>query len=113
MEGGDDILWDLWTSGGSPATEQIDAGIETVDLETVDQSSTKNTTSSETEQDNKDGSEVESAHVTQDTIKKWWQFLDNKLWGYKQEKMKRKLPVNTQLLNCAQDELTVKKRLQE
>ena len=62
--------------GGSPATEQTDAGIETVDLENaLDQSTTKDsttttTTSSETEQDNKDQGDAEPVHVPPDTIVK-------------------------------------------
>ena len=106
--------------GGNPATEQIDAGIETVELENgLDQSATKHstttTTSSETEQDigKNDESDAESEHVPPDTTVKRRQFLDNRLRSYKHEKMKRKLPVNTQLLSCAQEELAVKKRLLE
>ena len=38
------------------------------------------------------------------------QFLDDKLKNYKQEKMKRKLPVDSQLLGCAQEELKIKRQ---
>ena len=89
--------------GGSPATEQIDGGIETVELEDVlDQSAAKDTTATttttssssesaqadsqvqaESEQDinseKNDESDGESAHVPQDTIAKRRQFLDDKL----------------------------------
>ena len=41
------------------------------------------------------------------------QFLDDKLKNYKQEKMKRKLPVDSQLLGCAQEELKIKRQLVE
>ena len=37
--------------------------------------------------------------------------LDAKLTGYKHEKIKQKLPVDTQLLACAREELAIKKRL--
>ena len=33
--------------------------------------------------------------------------------NYKQQKMKRKLPVDTQLLGCAQEELKIKRQLVE
>ena len=55
----------------------------------------------ESEQDinseNNDECDGVSAHVPQDTIAKRRQFLDDKLRSYKHEKMKRKLPVDTQL----------------
>lgn len=123
--------------GGSPATEQIDAGIETVELEdgqstvkdnTATTTTTSNSSSSESTQADSEvqaGSEQDlngersneidgdSTHVPQDTTVKWQQFLDGKLRNYKHEKRKRKLPVDTQLLNCAQEELAIKKRLLE
>jgi len=123
--------------GGSPATEQIDAGIETVELEddqiTVKDNTAATTTSSnssisestqadsevqaESEQDinGEKSNEIDgdSTHEPQDTTVKRRQFLDGKLRNYKHEKMKRKLPVDTQLLNCAQEELAIKKRLLE
>ena len=39
--------------------------------------------------------------------------LDAKLKGYKTEKIKRKLPAESQFLNLAQEELTIKKQLIE
>ena len=58
-------------------------------------------------------SDGESAHVHQDTTAKRRRFLDDKLRSDKHEKMKRKLPVDTQLLNCAQEKLAIKKWLLE
>ena len=37
--------------------------------------------------------------------------LDNRLSNYKQDKLKRKLPVDSQLVSCAQEELQIKRRL--
>ena len=39
------------------------------------------------------------------------EFLDNKLKNYKLDKLKRKLPVDAQILNCTQEELQIKKRM--
>ena len=39
--------------------------------------------------------------------------LDAKLKGYKTEKLKRKLPAESQFLNLAQEDLTIKKQLIE
>jgi hypothetical protein len=41
------------------------------------------------------------------------QLLDSKLDNYRQQKLKRKLPINSQLLTCAKEELKVKKRVIE
>ena len=45
------------------------------------------------------------------TTKQQRELLDEKLKNYKQEKLKCKLPVDTQLLCCAKEELKIKKRL--
>lgn len=45
------------------------------------------------------------------TIKQRRQLLDSKLNNYKQEKLKRKLPVDTQILSCAQEELQIKRQI--
>jgi len=41
------------------------------------------------------------------------ELLNDKLKNFRQEKLKRKLPVDAQLLECAKEELQVKKRLVE
>lgn len=48
-----------------------------------------------------------------ETIRKRKDLLDNKLSAYKHECMKRKLPVDAQLLSCAQEELAIKRKLVE
>ena len=51
--------------------------------------------------------------VQQVTVRKRQELLDEKLKTYKQDKMKRKLPVDSQMLGCAQEELAIKRRLVE
>ena len=137
----------IW--GGSPATEQIDGGIETVELNDDDSTMVTNNSSESTSSST--GGDITSndadigtsdtnslsAHVSDEvrdndeqqdetdqqdeagttddnaTIKKRREFLDEKLKNYRQTKLKRKLPTDAQMLNCAQEELAMKKRLME
>ena len=132
--------------GGSPATEQTDGGIESLEfnadvsnsrgnardlsqLSNVVYLSISGDTSlnenSETLLGDESGgdsfldndeentelepeSNKESGESMKRTVKQWREFLDDKLKNYKQEKLKRKLLVDTQLLGCAQEELKVK-----
>ena len=115
--------------GGSPATNTIPSGIETVEL---DQDETSNSTvysfnessaspasSSILEQDLSDIAELSEApgeaEVSKESssVKERRDLLNAKLKGYKQEKLKRKLPIDSQLLTVAHDELQVKKQLLE
>ena len=52
-----------------------------------------------------------SREPLQSTIQQRRNFLDKKLDNYRQEKLKRKLPIDVQLLNCAHEELEVVGRL--
>ena len=135
--------------GGSPATEQIDGGIESLEfnadvsnsrrnarylsqLSIVVYSSISGDTSFNKNSDTPLGDESagntfldndeenteleresnkESGESMKRTVKQRREFLDDKLKNYKQEKMKRKLPVDTQLLGCAQEELKIKRQL--
>ena len=86
--------------GGSPATEQIATGIESGDLppsvpESAEQPDEKAT--SHSSQD----STIEIAHRRD--------LLAKNPSDYRQKKLKRKLPMDAQLLECAQEELSVKK----
>lgn len=129
----------IW--GGSPATQQIDGGIKTVELiseddpqSTVSDSSDNRTPSTsnpqpsevpadlELEEDDESNDreetqetdhETSSDTADQVTIRKRREFLDEKLKNYRQDKMKRKLPVDAQILGCAQEELAIKRRLVE
>ena len=58
-------------------------------------------------------SNKESGESMKRTMKQRREFLDNKLKNYKQEKLKRKLPVDTQHLGCVQEELKIKRQLVE
>ena len=125
--------------GGSPATEQLDKGLESIDLTIssdsemtppTSNSSTTNSThcddpsgsgilspsSSDDEGDLVSGSKQKSVAtpvISPSTIKHRRQSLANKLGEYKQEKLKRKLPVDAQLLDCAQEDIKIKRRLVE
>ena len=170
----------IW--GGSPATEQIDGGIETVELiqedgtsptdshqSIVDVNDSSNNIADEStsltsgnalpcdeaqdlaEVEEDDGGSVNREEtdyetvdtVQQATVRKRRELLDEKLKTYKQDKMKRKLPVDfqmkrklpvdsqmkrklpvdsqmkrklpvdSQMLGCAQEELAIKRRLVE
>ena len=47
------------------------------------------------------------------TVHQRRELLDAKLKEFRHEKLKRKIPVDTQLLDCAREELQIKKRLVE
>ena len=140
-------VWD----GGSPVTEQIDDGIESLEfnadvsnsrgnardlsqLSNVVYSSISGDTSLNENLDtplcdesgrdmfldnNEENTELEpesnkeSGESMKRTVKQRREFIDDKLKNYKQEKLKRKLPVDTQLLGCAQEELKIKRQLVE
>ena len=113
----------IW--GGSPATDQIDGGLETTDIAdsiTSHQSDTSAEHACEGEQDDPvevspSGSEGsvcgdgDHPERTQATTSQRREFLDSALKDYKQVKMKRKLPVDAQLIGTAQEELAMKKKL--
>ena len=109
----------IW--GGSPATEQISSGVETVDLD-ESQAGEQETQSSSLDS-SLTTTETEGVHTVDSTllnqasggepssqsrVQQRRAFLDDKLSNYKQEKLKRKLPVDSQL---AKEEIEVKKRL--
>ena len=107
--------------GGSPATEQIVGGVESSDLSSDLPSAAEGSSSLAQDDDDEDtqsddtretSGEPSDPSVTlqQSTVQKRRQLLDKKLDNYRQEKLKRKLPVDMQLLNCARDELEVKRR---
>ena len=113
--------------GDSPATEQIVGGVESTDLcEESDDIPTaaegsngragdnddKDTQSDDTSTRETSGEPSDASLALQTTVQKRRQYLDKKLDNYRQEKLKRKLPVDMQLLNCAQEELEVKRRIE-
>ena len=142
--------------GGSPATEQLEGGLESADLgnDTTRMANSSSNTQDDSQvetqdfgnnlgdvndsdrdvdnsEDNGDVSrsnddneqslatQQDSSSVNHDgeacvsKVQKRRQFLDGKLDNYRQEKLKRKVPLDAQLLSCAQEELAVKKRLVE
>ena len=113
--------WYELTWGGSPATEQISSGVETVDLdeskasEQETQSSSLNSSLTTTEREGVHTIDTTfldhaSEPSSQSRVSQRQAFLDETLSNYKQEKLKRKLPTNSQL---AKEEIDVKKRLSD
>ena len=105
----------IW--GGSPATQQLDTGIESTDLNDVTDPTPSPTGSSGNgeadEESTRDDSVVELTDEGQrqeQTVNSRRQYLDRKLSGHKTEKMKRKLPIDVQVLACAKEDLAVKKK---
>lgn len=87
-------------STSNPQPSEVPADLE---LEEDDESNDREETQ-ETDH------ETSSDTADQVTIR---EFLDEKLKNYRQDKMKRKLPVDAQILGCAQEELAIKRRLVE
>ena len=118
-----ELCEDIW--GGSPATNKITEGIETTEIvELNDEDNLESTNDSigsstdspyaEHESDGDPKTPVENALTPSiakpKTIKERRELLDSKLRGYKGEKLKRKLPVDSQLLTISQEELEIKKK---
>ena len=102
----------IW--GGSPATNQIEGGVESTDLYLLESSEVTEPeppVESTVSQPEEESSSSASSSVA--TTEHRRQLLDSKLKNYKQERLKRKLPVDAQLLSCAQEELAIKRRLME
>ena len=106
--------------GGSPATEHFSSGVETVDLD--ESQASKQETQSSSLDSSLTATETEGVHTidttfldhasggdpsSQSRVQQRRAFLDEKLSNYKQEKLKRKLPVDSQL---AKEEIEVKKK---
>lgn len=107
----------IW--GGSPATQQLASGLESGDITaTLEAHGDADiaTTSSEGPADASglegDVSENDSLTESQSlSVKQRRNLLDNKLNNHKQEKLKRKLPKDGQLLEYAKEDIEMKKRL--
>ena len=123
----------IWA--GSPATEQIGAGVESVDIDSA--ASVSGTTSTlnephdhgandhgDEESAGEESNEGESAAVpgtppnppaqgASSDVNNRRELLNDRLKTFRQEKLKRKLPVDVQLLECAKEELAIKKQLIE
>lgn len=91
-------------SGDITATLQADGD---ADIATASSESPTDTSGKEGDVSNNDSlTESQSLHVKQRR-----NLLDNKLNNYKQEKLKRKLPQDGQLLEYAKEDIEMKKRL--
>lgn len=109
----------IW--GGSPATSKICAGIESTDITEVESRSSSpapaspaSSTSFESERRDPENPEPVLSQGVQrqdSTVATRRDLLNAKLRGHKQDKLKRKLSVDTQLLSIAQEELQLKKRI--
>ena len=122
----------IW--GGSPATAPIETGVESTDIKSpsinkvnessdcdevntegsVQQSITANDdcSSVSSESESTTPTHSESSHeVEVKSTSERRALINEKLKNHKQEKLKRKLPVDSQLLSIAQDEMKVKKQV--
>lgn len=104
------LYFDLW--GGSPATTTIVEGIETTEINDGSSVSRESPNSNDDSQTNSpveleieddDGVSTDSTSTSRIKSKK----------RDKDQELKRKLPVDVQLLNVCQEELQVKKQLIE
>ena len=113
----------IW--GGSPATEEIYTGLESSEIlsdegQSEDQIPPTDTDELDTdvltgEPDVSDSCPNDpgdsSGRNSGDTVSKKREFLDKKLVTHRHERMKRKLPIDSQLLACALQELALKKKM--
>ncbi|XP_037546441.1 uncharacterized protein LOC119423103 [Nematolebias whitei] len=100
----------IW--GGSPASTTISSGIETADLDHSRTLPSPSTSSSSITMDVADtGSDNESS--VGPTSKERRDLLDAKLKGHRHDRLRRKLPAETQWLNALEEDQRVKKRLVE
>ena len=63
--------------------------------------------------DNSKSTSANESVVPPSTVKMRRQFLGNKLGEYKQKKLKRKLPIDAQILNCAYEDIQINRCLVE
>jgi len=102
----------IW--GGSPATEQIETGLESTDVgeayvpPTESVADREEPSGDEGELDDGEGGSAREPNE-QAAVGRRRELLNDKLKNFRQEKLKRKLPVDAQLLECAKEELQVKK----
>lgn len=125
-----ELCEEIW--GGSPASNAIASGIETTDIDgltTVDTEEINSSidtpspassfvlTNSSTEDslENIESTEEERSDdiLPSNVIRERRDLLNSKLADHKKEKLKRKLPNESQLLSCAQEELKMKKQILE
>ena len=112
-----ELCQEIW--GGSPATNTRSSDLESstliddidVDLGAPDTPATVGVNGDESESLEDEEGPQDDATPTSSTIKHRRELLNSKSKCYKQEKLKRKLPVDNQFLSIAQEELEIKKKL--
>lgn len=105
-----EVCQEIW--GGSPATTTIAGGVETSEIDGLSEKSESESTEGDSSPlDNEDVQSPETPRTT--TVKERRDLLDNRLRGYKSEKLKRKLTAENQLLAISQEELQIKKQILE
>ncbi|XP_022057211.1 uncharacterized protein LOC127536732 [Acanthochromis polyacanthus] len=96
----------IW--GGSPATTTMPSGIETNDLDnSIPSPSTSSSSNMEPSEAASDTEQESSAPA----VKQRRELLEAKLRGHKHDRLKRKLPAETQWLHALEEDQRVKKKL--
>ncbi|CAI5658451.1 uncharacterized protein LOC102081299 [Oreochromis niloticus] len=105
----------IW--GGSPATTAIPSGIETADVDTASHRSESASTSSAPDistvelSDVSDQAQSGDSDLPTSVVKERRDLLNAKLKGHRQDRLKRRLSTETQLLNVAEVDIQMKKRI--
>ena len=118
---------EIW--GGSPATAAMEAGLESpenreesgnqkcfdIDVDSEDSQKSKREDIVETDQSNESilDDDIQQTPVSRRVIKERRELLSAQLKGHKSERLKRKLPPESQLLSISQEELQIKKQILE
>ena len=111
------LCQEIW--GGLPVTNTIRSGLQSstliddIDVDGAPDTSAMvgiNDDKSESLED-EEGPQDDDATPTSSTIKHQGELLNSKLKCYKQEELKRKLPIDNQLLSIAQEKLKIKGKL--
>ena len=118
------------TWGGSPASAAMAAGLESsenheessnqkcfdIDVNSEDSQKSSREDIVETDQSNEsilDDDSQQTPAVSSQVIKERRELLSAQLKGHKSERLKRKLPPESQLLSISQEELQIKKQMLE
>ena len=105
----------IW--GGNPATEQITGGIETTDINAGQQEEGHgedigHEEEAETEdEEEEEGDAVVNQQSLTDSSRKRRAQLDSTLSQYKQQKMKKKVPADAQMLTFAKEEYELRRKM--
>ena len=118
---------EIW--GGSPATAAMEAGLESsenhekscnkkcfdIDVDSEDNQKSSREDIVETDQSNEriPDDDIQQTPVSRRVIKEKRELLSAQLKGHKSERLKRKLPPESQLLSISQEELQIKKQMLE